>query len=84
MVIIMKIEIAVEGIKQAEKFSAICQGYPFEMLLHSGSFCTDPKSMLGVLAIFYSAKEPVIVDTADMDDVTVKKFVDAIGAYIAK
>lgn len=78
----MKIEVSVEGIKQAEKFSAICQEYPFEMLLRSGDFCTDPKSMLGVLAIFYSAKEPVVVDTADMDDVSVKKFVQDIEGYI--
>ena len=47
----MKLEVAVNGIKEAEKFSAICQEYPYEMLMRSGDFCMDPKSMLGVLAI---------------------------------
>lgn len=78
----MKLEVAVNGIKEAEKFSAICQEYPYEMLMRSGDFCMDPKSMLGVLAIFYSAKEPVVLDTGDMDDQQIEKFCKAIKDYI--
>lgn len=78
----MKLEVNVNGIKEAEKFSAICQQYPYEMLMRSGDFCMDPKSMLGVLAIFYSAKEPVILDTGDMDDKEIKKFCENIQEYI--
>ena len=55
----MNIEINTLGLKNAEKFSAICQDYPFQIYLRSGQFCVDPKSMLGVLAIFYSASDPV-------------------------
>ena len=80
----MKIEISIEVLKNAEKFSAICQDYPFELYLRSGQFCVDPKSMLGVLAIFYSASDPVFVDTNDMDEETLKKFIKDIAKYIKK
>ena len=80
----MKIEISIEGLKNAEKFSAICQDYPFELYLRSGQFCVDPKSMLGVLAIFYSASDTVFLDTNDMDEETLKKFIKDIAKYIKK
>lgn len=78
----MEISVKVDGIKQAEQFSAICQNYPYEMFLRSGAFCIDPKSMLGVLAIFYSAKENVMVDTGDMEDSDISNFVKDISDFI--
>lgn len=80
----MKIEVKVDGLKNAEKFSEICQRFPFEFFLRSDSFCIDPKSMLGVLAIFYSAKSAVYVDTNEMDDETIKKFSAEIGSFVVK
>ncbi len=80
----MNIEINILGLKNAEKFSDICQNYPTTLYLRSGQFCVDPKSMLGVLAIFYSASDPVLVDTNDMDDETLQKFTKDIDRYIKK
>ena len=80
----MNIEINILGLKNAEKFSDICQNYPTTLDLRSGQFCVDPKSMLGVLAIFYSASDPVFVDTNDMDDETLQKFTKDIDRYIKK
>lgn len=80
----MNIEINVLGLKNAEKFSNICQNYPTPLYLRSGQFCVDPKSMLGVLAIFYSATDPVFVDTGSMDEETLQKFVKDINQYTKK
>ena len=80
----MNIEINILGLKNAEKFSSICQNYPTALYLRSGQFCVDPKSMLGVLAIFYSASDPVFVDTNDMDDGTLQKFTKDIDRYVKK
>ncbi len=80
----MKIEINIQGLQNSEKFSSICQNYPFQLYLRSGQFCVDPKSMLGVLAIFYSASEPVFVDTTDMDEETTQKFLREINPYLKK
>ena len=80
----MNIEINIQGLQNSEKFSAICQNYPYQLYLRSGQFCVDPKSMLGVLAIFYSASEPVFVDTTDMDEETVQKFIKDITPYLMK
>lgn len=80
----MKIEINIQGLQNSEKFSAICQNYPGQLYLLSGQFCVDPKSMLGVLAIFYSASDPVFVDTNDMDEETVQKFLKDINQFLKK
>ena len=80
----MNIEINIQGLQNSEKFSAICQNYPYQLYLRSGQFCVDPKSMLGVLAIFYSASDPVFVDTNDMDDETLQKFTKDIDRYVKK
>lgn len=80
----MKIEINIQGLQNSEKFSAICQNYPGQFYLRSGQFCVDPKSMLGVLAIFYSASDPVFVDTNDMDEETVQKFIKEINQFLKK
>ena len=80
----MKIEINIQGLQNSEKFSAICQNYPGQLYLRSGQFCVDPKSMLGVLAIIYSAYDPVFVDTNDMDEETVQKFLKDINQFLKK
>lgn len=80
----MNVEINIQGLKNAERFSSICQNYPVELYLRSGQFCVDPKSMLGVLAIFYSASDPVFVDTTTMDEETLQKFLKDINQYVKK
>lgn len=77
----MKIEINILGLKNAEKFSAICREYADTLYLRSGEFCVDPKSMLGVLAIFYSADAPVFVDTGSMGEESLERFKKDIEQY---
>lgn len=77
----MNIEINILGLKNAEKFSDICRRYPDTLYLRSGEFCVDPKSMLGVLAIFYSAVDPVFVDAGSMDGETLERFKRDIVQY---
>ena len=77
----MKLEINILGLKNAEKFSAICREYADVLYLRSGEFCADPKSMLGVLAIFYSADEPVFIDTGSMEEETLERFKKDIRRY---
>ncbi len=78
----MKIHIHVDSMKAAEQLSAICKDFTNEVLLRSEKFCTDPKSTLGVLAMMYSARDTMFIDTNDMEDLTIPKFVKAIEAYI--
>ena len=78
----MKIEINILGLKNAETFSAICREYPDTLYLRSGEFCADPKSMLGVLAIFYSAVDPVFVDTGSMEEEALERFKKEIAQYV--
>ena len=77
----MNIEISILGLKNAERFSAICREYPDTLYLRSGEYCVDPKSMLGVLAIFYSADAPVYIDTGSMDQETLARFQKEIEQY---
>lgn len=80
----MKIHIHVDSMKAAEQLSAICKDFTDEVLLRSEKFCIDPKSTLGILAMMYSARDTMYIDTNTMEDNTIKKFVAAIEAYITK
>lgn len=81
---VMLIPIDVSVLPNAEKFSSICCKYSDEFYLRSGQYCINPRSMLGVLAIFYSTKSDVAIDTGDMDDETIEKFKADIADYIRK
>ena len=77
----MQIHIRVDSMKAAEALSAICKEYPCEMLLRSDRFCIDPKSLLGVLAMMYSARDSMFLDTNDMEEDAVPRFLAAIEPY---
>ncbi len=77
----MQIHIRVDSMKAAEALSAICKEYPCEMLLRSDRFCIDPKSLLGVLAMMYSARDSMFLDTNDMEEDAVPRFLAAIVPY---
>lgn len=77
----MLIHIRVDSMKAAEALSGICKEYPCEMLLKSDRYCIDPKSLLGVLAMMYSARESMCLDTNDMEADAVPRFLAAIEAY---
>ena len=80
----MKIHIHIDSMKAAEHLSAICKEYPRELFLRSEKFCIDPKSTLGILAMMYSARDSMYLDTGDMEDEMLSRFLKAIDSYIVK
>ena len=78
----MTIKIHIDGMKAAEHFSNIVRRYEEEITLRSGKFCVDPKSALGVLAILYSARDNILLDTGDMEDGKIPRLVKDIAPYI--
>jgi hypothetical protein len=78
----MNIKIHVDTMKDAERLSDICKKFPNEILLRADTFCIDPKSTLGILAMMYSARDRMYIDTADMADKEIPVFTEAIGAYL--
>lgn len=80
----MKIHIHVESMKAAEQLSNICKRFTDEVLLRSEKFCIDPKSTLGILAMMYSARDTMFLDTNEMEDERIPKFVKAISAFLVQ
>lgn len=80
----MKIRIHVDSMKAAEQLSAICKDFTNEVLLRSEKFCVDPKSTLGILAMMYSARDTMFIDTNDMDDDVIPAFIHAIEGYLVQ
>ena len=80
----MTFHIHVDNMKEAERLSDICKDFPYELSLKADRFCVDPKSTLGILAIMYSSKDNMVMDTGDMGDKSVQEFVERIGSYIIK
>ena len=80
----MKIHIHIDSMKAAEHLSGICKEYPRELFLRSEKFCIDPKSTLGILAMMYSARDTMYLDTGDMDEPLLSQFLKAIDSYIVK
>ena len=78
----MSIHIHVDSMKAAEHLSAICKEYPNEFSLRAGQFSIDPKSTLGILAMMYSAKEEMYLDTCDMEEAAYSRFLKSIAAYM--
>ena len=77
----MLINVKINSMKDAEHFS-IVRRYPAEITLKADKFCVDPKSALGVLAILYSARDNMMLDTGDMDDGEIPQLVRDIKDYI--
>lgn len=80
----MTIHIHVDSMKEAEHLSNICKEYSNELFLRSQKFCIDPKSTLGILAMMYSARDEMYLDTGDLEDKQLPKFLEAIQGYLAE
>jgi len=80
----MKIHVRVDSMKAAEQLSSICKDYSYELYLRSEKFCIDPKSTLGILAMMYSARDEMYLDTAEMPDVEVPLFLEKLEAFLYK
>ena len=80
----MKIHIRVESMKAAEHLSAICKEFSEEMYLRSDKFCIDPKSTLGILAMMYSSRDQMFLDTGDAEESCLSGFLKAISAYMVQ
>jgi len=80
----MNIHVHVDSMKAAEQLSAICKDYSAELYLRSDKFCIDPKSTLGILAMMYSARNTMYLDTNDMEDEQIPHLIQAIDSFIVK
>ena len=78
----MNIKVHIDSMRDAEHFSNLLRKHPEEMTLNGGKFCVDPKSVLGVMAMMYSARDEMALNTGDMDDERIPALVREIGSYI--
>lgn len=78
----MIINIKVDTMKDAEKLSEVCRDYSDEITLKAGRFCVDPKSTLGILAMMYSDRDHMYIDTGDMEDAEMPKFITRIQPFV--
>jgi len=80
----MMIHIRIDSMKAAEELSNICRQFPQELFLRADAYCIDPKSTLGILAIMYSARDKIYLDTGDMEAEGLSRFSEAIAAFRAE
>lgn len=80
----MTIHVHVDSMKAAEQLSSICKDYSNELFLRSEKFCIDPKSTLGILAMMYSARNSMYLDTGDLSDKEIPRFLRDIHDFIAE
>lgn len=80
----MNIHVHVDSMKAAEHFSSICKDFSEELFLRSEKFCIDPKSTLGILAMMYSARDSMYLDTGDLSDRDIPKLLEALDSFIVK
>ena len=80
----MMIHIHVDSMKAAERLSSICKEYAGDIFLCSEKFHIDPKSTLGILAMMYSSRDSMFLDTGSMSDRDLPRFLEAIDYYIVK
>ena len=78
----MLLHINVASMKEAEHLSSICKDYPNELALRADRFCVDPKSTLGILAMMYSARDNMYLDTGDIEDTALPEFLKAVDSYL--
>ena len=78
----MLINVKINSMPEAEHFSNIVRRYPAEITLKADKFCVDPKSALGVLAILYSARDNIVLDTGDMEDAEIPHLVRDLKDFI--
>lgn len=80
----MIISVHIDNMKDAERFSAALRNYPADITLKADQYCVDPKSILGVLAIMYSAHNNMLLDTGSTAEADLPRLMVDIGAYIRK
>ena len=80
----MNIHIHVDSMKAAEDLSGICREFGNDISLCSEKFHIDPKSTLGILAMMYSARDHMFLNTGSMSDQDLPRFLEAIDGYIVK
>ena len=80
----MVIHVHVDTMKSAENLSAICKNFPGGMTLKSEKYCIDPESTLGILAMMYSARDRMYLDTGSLPETELPGFLEAIDGYIVK
>ena len=80
----MNIHIHVDSMKAAEKLSSICKEFGNGIFLRSEKFHIDPKSTLGILAMMYSARDHMFLDTGSMEESDIPRFLKAIDGYIVR
>lgn len=80
----MTIHVHISSMNAAEQLSVICKEFDHALLLRSEKICVDPKSTLGVLAMMYSARDTMYLDTNGMDEAALPGFLRAIDEYIVK
>ena len=78
------IHIHIDSMKAAEKLSAICKEYTNDIFLRSEKFCIDPKSTLGILAMMYSSRDRIFLDTGSMEEKELPRFLSKIDDYLVR
>ncbi|MBQ2701669.1 MAG: HPr family phosphocarrier protein [Clostridia bacterium] len=70
------IKISLEMAQRVKEFVNVMQDYPFEILLKSGKYVVDAKSILGIFSLDLSQPVTVEVYSDDCDDLLarLKKF----------
>ncbi|MBR3106173.1 MAG: hypothetical protein IKH30_03190 [Clostridia bacterium] len=80
----MIIHIHVDSMKAAERLSSICKNYDNDFFLRSERFCIDPKSTLGIMAMMYSVRNRMFLDTGALKEEDLAKFMQEIDSYLVK
>ena len=78
----MTLHVRIDTMKDAERLSHILRTYRDEIYLRSDKLCVDPKSVLGILALMYSARGAMVLDTGDMPDETVAHLILDLNEYL--
>ena len=78
----MTLHVRIDTMKDAERLSHILRTYPDEMYLRSDKLCVDPKSVLGILALMYSARNRMVLDTGDMTDESIAHLILDLNEYL--
>ena len=80
----MIIHIHVDSMKAAERLSNICKEYSNEFFLRSEKFCIDPKSTLGIMAMMYSVRNRMFLDTGALNGEDLSRFMQEIDSYLVR
>ncbi len=80
----MIIHIHVDSMKAAERLSNICKEYDNDFFLRSEKFCIDPKSTLGIMAMMYSVRNRMFLDTGALSEADLAEFLRKIDGYLVK